>query len=26
MHECGDGELLDPPTATRFDEGEWEWK
>ena len=25
MHEAGDDALLDPPTATRFDEEEWTW-
>ena len=26
MHEHGDDSLLDPPTPTRFDEEEWEWR
>lgn len=26
MHELGDDQLLDPPTATRFDEEEWKWE
>ena len=25
LRESEDDQLLDPPTATRFDEGEWEW-
>ncbi|MGB6063201.1 MAG: AbrB/MazE/SpoVT family DNA-binding domain-containing protein, partial [Desulfomonilaceae bacterium] len=25
MHECDDDQLLDPPTATNFDEKDWEW-
>lgn len=26
MRERGEDALLDPPTATRFDEEEWEWR
>jgi antitoxin MazE len=26
MHERGEDGLLDPPTATRFDAEEWEWR
>ena len=26
MRKQGDDQLLDPPTATRFDEEEWEWR
>ena len=26
MHERGDDRLLDPTTATRFDEEEWKWR
>jgi antitoxin MazE len=26
MHEQGDDVLLDPPTPTRFDDEEWEWR
>lgn len=26
MHVAGDDELLDAPTATRFDAEEWEWR
>ena len=26
MHERGEDELLDPPTATRFEAEEWEWR
>ena len=25
LRGCEDDRLLDPPTPTRFDEGEWEW-
>jgi antitoxin MazE len=25
MRERGEDGLLDPPTSTRFDEGEWKW-
>jgi len=25
MHECGDDQFLDEPTATRFDREEWTW-
>jgi len=26
MHERGEDRLLDPSTATRFDEEEWKWR
>jgi len=26
MHARGDDRLLDAPTATRFDEDEWQWR
>ena len=26
MRKQGDDQLFDPPTATRFDEEEWEWR
>jgi antitoxin MazE len=26
MHQQGEDVLLDPPTATRFDEKEWKWR
>lgn len=26
MHAAGDDELLDAPSATRFDRDEWEWR
>ena len=26
MHERGEDRLLDPTTATRFDEKEWKWR
>ncbi|HLC25279.1 MAG TPA: AbrB/MazE/SpoVT family DNA-binding domain-containing protein [bacterium] len=26
MRKQGDDRLLDPPTTTRFDEEEWEWR
>jgi antitoxin MazE len=26
MHERGEDQLLDPTTATRFDEEEWKWR
>jgi antitoxin MazE len=26
MHERGEDRLLDPTTATRFDEEEWKWR
>ena len=26
MHERSEDELLDPPTATHFDEKEWKWR
>jgi len=26
MHVRGDDRLLDPPTATRFDAEDWEWR
>ncbi len=26
MRECGENQLLDSPTPTRFDEEEWEWR
>jgi len=26
LHEAAEGRLLDPPTATRFDNEEWRWR
>jgi hypothetical protein len=26
MHVAGDDQLLDTPTATRFDRDDWEWR
>ncbi|HXG54652.1 MAG TPA: hypothetical protein VNJ03_04675 [Vicinamibacterales bacterium] len=26
MHACGDDQLLDAPTASHFDDKEWQWR